>query len=128
MRSCGGYAWVIPKPPTAPGSTDIGHLVLAQRHERPCFVRIDSISRHNHVHHFQLQKPEDLNEELCAYIKQAYEVGEQKHLKSHPFTLVSKVRQPAGRARLLRSRGLLAQGARQEPRPTGVGNIRAKRG
>ncbi|SPE51753.1 hypothetical protein SBV1_1420033 [Verrucomicrobia bacterium] len=36
------------------------------------------------------------------------------------FTLVSKVRQTAGRATLLRSRGLLAQEARQEPRPTSV--------
>ena len=62
----------------------IGHLVLAHRHERPCFVRIDSLSRHNHVHHFRIQKPEDLNEELCAFINKAYLVGEQKHLKPHP--------------------------------------------
>jgi len=62
----------------------IGHLVLAHRHERPCFHRIDSISRHNHVHHFRLEKPEDLNEELCRFIAQAYAVGQQKHLRNHP--------------------------------------------
>ncbi len=59
----------------------VGHLVLAHRHERPCFVHIDSISRSNHVHHFRIDKPEDLDEELCGFIKQAYRVGEQRHLK-----------------------------------------------
>jgi len=59
----------------------IGHLVLAHRHERPCFHRIDSISRHNHVHHFRLETPRDLTEELCQFIEQAYAVGQQKHLK-----------------------------------------------
>jgi Domain of unknown function (DUF5655) len=62
----------------------IGHLVLAHRHDRPCFHRIDSISRHNHVHHFRLEKPEDLNEELCRFIQKAYLVGQQQHLKNHP--------------------------------------------
>jgi len=61
-----------------------GHLVLAYRQERPCFVCIDSISRGNHVHHFRIAKPEDLIEELCGFIGQAYRVGEQKHLKNHP--------------------------------------------
>lgn len=62
----------------------IGHLVLAQRYERPCFVRIDSLSRSNHVHHFRIEKPEDLDEELCGFIRQAYQVGEQKHLEGRP--------------------------------------------
>ena len=60
----------------------IGHLVLAHRHDQPCFHRIDSISPHNHVHHFRLEKPEDLNAALCRFIEKAYAVGEQKHLKS----------------------------------------------
>jgi hypothetical protein len=62
----------------------IGHLVLAHRHERTCFHRIDSISRHNHVHHFKLEGREDLNEELRHFIAKAYAVGQQKHLKNHP--------------------------------------------
>jgi len=62
----------------------VGHLVLAQRHERPIFHRIDSISRHNHVHHFKLEKPQDLNEEFCQLITKAYAVGQQKHLSNHP--------------------------------------------
>jgi Domain of unknown function (DUF5655) len=59
----------------------IGHLVLPYRYERQCFVRIDSLSRGNHVHHFRIEKPEDLDKEFCGFIKRAYRVGEQKHLK-----------------------------------------------
>jgi len=62
----------------------IGHLVLAQRHDSPCFHRIDSISPQNHVHNFRLAKPEDLNEELRSFIVKAYAVGQQKHLRNHP--------------------------------------------
>ena len=62
----------------------IGHLVLAHRVERPFFQRIDSISRHNHVHRFRLEKPEDLNEEFCHFVAKAYAVGQQKHLRDHP--------------------------------------------
>lgn len=62
----------------------IGHLVLAHRHERPCFYRIDAISRHNHVHHFRLEKTQDLDKELCRFIELAYAVGQQKHLRNHP--------------------------------------------
>jgi hypothetical protein len=39
----------------------IGHLVLAHRHERPCFVRIDSISRHNHTSSGRRMKSGDKN-------------------------------------------------------------------
>ena len=60
----------------------IGHLVLAHPHEHPCFHRIDAISPHNHVHHFRLEKPQDLSEELCQFILQEYAVGQQKHLRN----------------------------------------------
>ena len=62
----------------------IGHLVMAHRQERPRFHRIESISRHNHVHHFKLEKPADLDEEFCRFVAKAYAVGEQKHLNNHP--------------------------------------------
>lgn len=62
----------------------VGHLVLARRHERPCFVRIDTISARNHVHHFVLERREDLRGELADWIRSAYAVGEQKHLSNHP--------------------------------------------
>ena len=62
----------------------IGHLVLAHRHEQPFFHRIDTISLHNHVHHFRLEKPDDLSEEFCRFIERAYAVGQQKHLRKGP--------------------------------------------
>lgn len=58
----------------------VGHLVLAERHPLSCFTRIDSISPRNHVHHFRLIKQEDMTDELCACLRKAYLVGEQKHL------------------------------------------------
>lgn len=61
----------------------IGHLVLAQRYKQPCFHRIESFSRQNHVHKFSLAEPEDLNE-LRRFIVKAYAVGQQKHLNNHP--------------------------------------------
>jgi len=59
----------------------VGHLVLAERHELPCFIRIDSISPHNHVHHFRIANPQDLNRELSDCIRKAYSVGQRKHLQ-----------------------------------------------
>ena len=59
----------------------VGHLVLAERHDHPCFIRIDSISPHNHVHHFRIADPQDLNRELSYYIRKAYSVGRQEHLQ-----------------------------------------------
>ncbi len=68
----------------------IGHLVLAKRHERPCFHRIDSISRRNHVHNFRLQSAADLTEEFCGFIAMSYKVGEQKHLARAAPSLTGK--------------------------------------
>lgn len=58
----------------------IGHLVLARRQPRPFFRRIDTISRRNRVHHFVLQRKEDLNAEFARLVHSAYEVGQQRHL------------------------------------------------
>ena len=65
----------------------IGHLVLAERHEEPWFHRIDSLSRHNHVHHFRIRGPGDLTPEFRRLIARAYAVGRQEHLqgsRQHP--------------------------------------------
>jgi Domain of unknown function (DUF5655) len=58
-----------------------GHVVLARRLENPRFTRIESISPHNHVHHFQLRSPGDLDAELQSWLREAYRVGQQLHLK-----------------------------------------------
>jgi hypothetical protein len=57
-----------------------GHLVLARRVEHPIFRRIDTISPRNHVHAFRLHSPADLTDEFDALLREAYAVGEQKHL------------------------------------------------
>jgi hypothetical protein len=59
----------------------IGHLVLARRLENPRFTRIDSLSPRNHVHHFRLSDPRDLDDQFTNFAREAYAVGEQKHLR-----------------------------------------------
>ncbi len=57
-----------------------GHVVLARRLEHPRFRRIDTISARNHVHHFRLEGIQEVDAELDAWLKEAYAVGEQRHL------------------------------------------------
>jgi hypothetical protein len=57
-----------------------GHVVLARRLENPRFVRIESISPHNHVHHFRIRSSEEVDDEVLSWLQEAYKVGEQKHL------------------------------------------------
>lgn len=58
----------------------VGHLVLARRLEHPRFSRIDTISVRNHVHHFRLERREDLDPLFASWVREAYAVGEQRHL------------------------------------------------
>lgn len=58
----------------------IGHLVLARRLEHPRFPRIDTISPRNHVHHFRLESRDDLDPLFTSWVREAYAVGEQRHL------------------------------------------------
>ena len=57
-----------------------GHVVLARRLESPRFRRIESISPRNHVHHFRIISPDEINGEFAAWFIEAYQVGEQRHL------------------------------------------------
>ena len=59
-----------------------GHVVLARRLEHPRFRRIETISPRNHVHHFRLSSPGDVDETFIAWLREAYAVGEQKHLSA----------------------------------------------
>jgi len=59
-----------------------GHVVLARRYEHPRFTKIDYISSRNHVHHFRISGPAEVDEEVRAWLAEAYAVGEQKHLTS----------------------------------------------
>jgi Domain of unknown function (DUF5655) len=57
-----------------------GHLVLAERHENPCFYKIETISLRNHVHAFELRDAVQLEGELRTFIGEAYRFGCQAHL------------------------------------------------
>jgi endogenous inhibitor of DNA gyrase (YacG/DUF329 family) len=57
-----------------------GHVVLARRLESPRFRRIDFISPRNQVHVFRLHQPSEVDQEVEAWLAEAYLVGEQKHL------------------------------------------------
>jgi hypothetical protein len=57
-----------------------GHLVLAEPAPRPFVSRIETISPRNHVHRFRLSSEDDLTPNFLAMLREAYAVGEQKHL------------------------------------------------
>jgi hypothetical protein len=57
-----------------------GHVVLARRLEHPRFTRIESLSPRNHVHHFRLRDPAEIDDEVRGWLREACAVGEQKHL------------------------------------------------
>lgn len=58
-----------------------GHFVFARRQPHPRFRRIDTISRRNHVHHFRLKDPGEIDAEFREWIWEAYQVGIQRHLR-----------------------------------------------
>ena len=59
-----------------------GHVVLARRLEHPRFRRIESFSPRNHLHQFRLARLEEADEEVAAWLAEAYRVGEQRHLRT----------------------------------------------
>lgn len=65
-----------------------GHVVLARRLEHPRFRRVETFSARNHLHAFRISSVDDVDGEFCAWLEEAYRVGEQRHLSD---------RAPAGR-------------------------------
>ena len=59
-----------------------GHIVLARRLEHPRFRRIETFSARNHVHHFRLSALADVDDDFEAWVREAYAVGQQRHLRS----------------------------------------------
>jgi len=57
-----------------------GHVVLARRCEHPRFTKIEYVSPRNLVHHFRISGPADVDDEVRAWLVEAYAVGEQRHL------------------------------------------------
>ena len=58
--------------------------MLARRLEHPRFRRVETFSPRNHLHAFRLHGPEDVDAEFRAWLQEAYQVGEQRHLESKP--------------------------------------------
>ena len=58
----------------------IGHVVLARRMENPRFTKIEYISPRNHVHSFCFHSRKELDREVLAWLREAYQVGQQRHL------------------------------------------------
>ena len=57
-----------------------GHLVLARRIEDPRFLAVETFSPRNHLHRFRITNAAEIDARMRAWIREAYAVGEQRHL------------------------------------------------
>ena len=57
-----------------------GHVVLARRLDSSRFTRFEFFSPRNQLHAFRLRAPAEVDDEVEAWLAEAYLVGEQKHL------------------------------------------------
>jgi hypothetical protein len=55
----------------------LGHFVLGRRAEDPVFIKVETLSRRNHVHHFRLERVEEVKR-LRDFAREAYGVGCQE--------------------------------------------------
>ena len=51
----------------------------AARH--PQFRRVETFSPRGHLHQFRLERLSEVDEEVAAWLAEAYRVGEQRHLE-----------------------------------------------
>jgi hypothetical protein len=58
-----------------------GHVVLARCLEHPRFRRIETFSPRNHLHVFRLTRPNEVDAVFDAWMREAYAVGQQAHLR-----------------------------------------------
>ena len=58
-----------------------GHVVLARRIASPRFTRIETYSPRNVLHEFRLSGPDEVDAEVESWLREAYAVGEQRHLR-----------------------------------------------
>ncbi len=56
------------------------HVVLTRRLSNRRFKRIETMSPKCYVHHFKVETPRDLDEEVADWLCEAYLVGTQAHL------------------------------------------------
>jgi hypothetical protein len=58
----------------------VGHVVLARRLENSRFTKVETISARNHVHSFCFTSRAEMDKEVLCWLREAYRVGQQKHL------------------------------------------------
>ena len=56
------------------------HVVLARRLESPRFRKIEMMTPKCYVHHFRIESLHELDKEVERWLREAYEVGTQRHL------------------------------------------------
>ena len=56
------------------------HVVLTRRLNSPRFRKIERMYTKCYVHHFRIKSLDELDEEVSRWLREAYEVGTQKHL------------------------------------------------
>jgi hypothetical protein len=59
----------------------VGHVVLARRLENRRFTKVEYFSPRNHVHSFCFHSTEEMDSEVLAWLREAYLVGQQQHLR-----------------------------------------------
>jgi hypothetical protein len=59
-----------------------GHVVLARELVSPRFRQVEVYSRSNVLHAFRLVRPEEVDDEVRAWLAEAYQVGQQRHLRT----------------------------------------------
>ena len=57
-----------------------GHVVLARRRESTRFRTVQVFSPRNVLHTFRLTDPEEVDGEVVDWLREAYLVGQQKHI------------------------------------------------
>jgi Domain of unknown function (DUF5655) len=60
----------------------VGHFIFGRRVEHPRFLRVETYSPRNHLHAFRIASLADLDEEFAEWGREAYAVGQQRHLDS----------------------------------------------
>ena len=58
-----------------------GHVVLARHLEHPRFRTVETFSPRNHLHVFRLEHTTDVDDTFVAWMREAYAIGEQRHVE-----------------------------------------------
>jgi hypothetical protein len=56
------------------------HVVLTRRLDSTRFRRIETMTPKCYVHHFRIQSVDEFDDEVKSWLREAYQVGTQKHL------------------------------------------------